>query len=105
MGLNRDGPGTATAAMNLVRCWMGAGPVAAVGPLLDVVGLRWTSVLVAGVWVLICTIAGGEEIEAGGSGVKQGRLRGKRRLVWREDIGVYCDRGRKSEVACQGYFT
>ena len=54
--LNRDGPGTATAAMNLVRCWMGAGAVAAVGPLLNVIGIGWTSVLVAGVWILICPI-------------------------------------------------
>lgn len=54
--LNRDSPGTATAAMNLARCWMGAGAVAAVGPLLNAIGIGWTSVLVAGVWILLCPI-------------------------------------------------
>lgn len=51
--LNRESSGTATAAMNLVRCWMGAGAVAFVNPLLNAIGLGWTSVLVAGVWILI----------------------------------------------------
>ena len=54
--LNRDSPGTATAAMNLVRCWMGAGAVAFVNPLLNAIGLGWTSVLVAGVWVIISPV-------------------------------------------------
>lgn len=54
--LNRESPGTATAAMNLVRCWMGAGGVAFVNPLLNAIGLGWTSVLVAGVWVLISPV-------------------------------------------------
>ena len=54
--LNLTRPGTATAAMNLVRCWMGAGAVAFVNPLLDAVGLGWTSVMVAAVWVCISPI-------------------------------------------------
>ena len=54
--LNRESSGTATAAMNLVRCWMGAGAVAVVNPLLNAIGLGWTSVLVAGVWILISPV-------------------------------------------------
>ena len=54
--LNRASPGTATAAMNLVRCWMGAGAVAFVNPLLDAIGLGWTSVVVAGIWILISPV-------------------------------------------------
>ncbi len=45
-------PGTSTAAANLVRCGLGAGAVAAIGPILDAVGTGWVSVMVAGVWVL-----------------------------------------------------
>lgn len=55
--LNRESSGTATASMNLVRCWMGAGAVAFVSPLLNAIGLGWTSVLVAGVWILISPVA------------------------------------------------
>ena len=51
--LNRESSGTATAAMNLVRCWMAAGAVAFINPLLNAIGLGFTSVLVAGVWILI----------------------------------------------------
>ena len=51
--LNRASPGTATAAMNIVRCWMGAGAVAFVNPLLNAIGLGWTSVMVAGIWILL----------------------------------------------------
>ena len=54
--LNRESSGTATAAMNLVRCWMGAGAVAFVNPVLNAIGLGWTSVLVAGVWILISPV-------------------------------------------------
>lgn len=54
--LNRTSPGTATAAMNLVRCRMGAGAVAFVNPLLNAIGLGWTSVLVAGVWILVSPV-------------------------------------------------
>ena len=44
-------PGTATAAGNWVRCWIGAGAVAIIGPLLDKMGTGWLGVLVVGVWV------------------------------------------------------
>ena len=54
--LNRESSGTATAAMNLVRCLMGAGAVAFVNPLLSAIGLGWTSVLVAGVWIVISPV-------------------------------------------------
>ena len=54
--LNRANVGTASAAMNLERCWMGAGAVAFVEPLLKAVGLGWTSVIVAGAWVCISPV-------------------------------------------------
>lgn len=54
--LNRASPGTASAAMNLVRCWMGAGSVAFVNPLLGAIGLGWTTVLVAAVWVAVSPV-------------------------------------------------
>jgi multidrug resistance protein len=44
-------PATATAANNLVRCWMGAAAAAGVVPLVDAVGFGWTSTVAAGVWV------------------------------------------------------
>lgn len=44
-------PGTATAASNWVRCWIGAGAVAIVGPLLSTVGMGWVGVIVAFIWV------------------------------------------------------
>jgi len=50
--LNIQTPGTATAAGNWVRCWIGAGAVAVIGPLLDRIGTGWISVLVAGIWVV-----------------------------------------------------
>lgn len=49
--LNIERPGTATAAGNLVRCWIGAGAVALIGPLLERIGTGWVGVLVVGVWV------------------------------------------------------
>ena len=54
--LNLTSPGTASAAMNLVRCWMGAGAVAFVNPLIKAIGLGWTSVLVAAVWVCMSPV-------------------------------------------------
>lgn len=50
--LNRDAPGSASAASNLVRCWIGAAAVAIVEPLLKAIGNGWVCVLVAGIWVL-----------------------------------------------------
>ncbi|KAL8832096.1 MAG: hypothetical protein Q9191_000475 [Dirinaria sp. TL-2023a] len=54
--LNLRSPGAASAAMNVARCWMGAGAVAFVNPLLKAIGLGWTSVLVAAVWVCMSPI-------------------------------------------------
>lgn len=55
--LNRESSGTATAAMNLSRCWMGAGAVAFVNPLLNAVGIGWVAVIVAAVWLFISPVA------------------------------------------------
>ncbi|KAH6679702.1 major facilitator superfamily domain-containing protein [Halenospora varia] len=49
-----ESPGTATAASNLVRCSMGAGAVAGIGPLVEAWGTGWTYMLVSGIW-LGCT--------------------------------------------------
>jgi multidrug resistance protein len=46
-----ESPSTATAASNWVRCWIGAGAVAIVGPLLSAVGMGWVGVIVAFIWV------------------------------------------------------
>lgn len=54
--LNRSSAGTATAAMNLARCLMGAGAVAAVIPILQRIGIGWTSVFIAGAWVVFSPI-------------------------------------------------
>ncbi|KAL9102337.1 MAG: hypothetical protein Q9163_002518 [Psora crenata] len=54
--LNRGSPGAATAAMNLARCWMGAGAVAFVVPLLNAVGIGWTYVFIAAIWVSLSPI-------------------------------------------------
>lgn len=54
--LNLTSPGAASAAMNVARCWMGAGAVAFVNPLLKAIGLGWTSVSVAAVWVCMSPI-------------------------------------------------
>jgi hypothetical protein len=50
--INREAPATATAASNLARCLLGAGAVAAATPLIDAVGIGWTSTLAAFVWIL-----------------------------------------------------
>ena len=39
------------AAMNLTRCLMGAGGVAAVTPLIDKVGIGWAATVIAGIWM------------------------------------------------------
>lgn len=55
--LNRESSGTATAAMNMMRCWLGAGGVAFVNPLLNAVGIGWMAVMVAAVWLFISPVA------------------------------------------------
>jgi MFS family permease len=52
MDLNRDKPGTASAAMNLVRCLMGAGGVAFAGPLINAGGVGWLAITIAGIWLV-----------------------------------------------------
>jgi MFS family permease len=54
--LNRDNPSSATAAMNLSRCWLGAAGVAAVVPMLNAIGFGWVAVFVAGIWALMSPI-------------------------------------------------
>jgi multidrug resistance protein len=51
-----ESPGTATAANNLMRCWIGAAAVAGIGPLLDNIGTGWASLIVAGIWLLFSPI-------------------------------------------------
>lgn len=52
MDLNREKPGTASAAMNLCRCWMGAGGVALGGLLNDVGGPGYVVLLIVGFWLV-----------------------------------------------------
>ena len=49
-------PATATAANNLVRCWLGAGASAATIPMVDALGVGWALTLTALVWVSITPI-------------------------------------------------
>jgi len=46
-------PATATAANNLVRCWMGAGSAALVIPLTENVGFGWTATIAVGIWLTV----------------------------------------------------
>lgn len=48
--------GAASAANNLVRCWMGAGATAAVQPLINKIGIGWTTTLYALLSVLFSPI-------------------------------------------------
>lgn len=54
--LNRDRPGTAAAAMNLARCWIGALGVAFANPLVDAVGMGWGNMVPVGFWVAFCPL-------------------------------------------------
>lgn len=45
-------PASATAANNLVRCWMGAGASAVVIPLVDAIGIGWTCTLAGLIWAV-----------------------------------------------------
>ncbi|KAH6871770.1 major facilitator superfamily domain-containing protein [Thelonectria olida] len=51
--LHVSSPATAVAANNLARCLVGAGAAAIATPMIDRLGLGWTSILVAGVWTLL----------------------------------------------------
>src|ERR1700759_4787890 len=44
-------PASATAANNLLRCWLGAGSTALVVPLINAVGIGWAATIAAGIWV------------------------------------------------------
>jgi len=48
---HQESPATAMAASNLFRCLVSAGGVAAAVPLIDKIGIGWTSVFIAGVWI------------------------------------------------------
>lgn len=52
MDLNRKSPGAASAAMNLSRCWIGAGGVALGGLLNEVGGPGWMTVTITGIWLI-----------------------------------------------------
>jgi MFS family permease len=52
MDLNRDKPGRASAAMNLTRCWLGAGGTAFASPLARNGGIGWLGVVIPGIWLL-----------------------------------------------------
>lgn len=47
-----ESPATAMAASNLFRCLVSAGATALAVPLIDKIGIGWTSVFIAGVWLV-----------------------------------------------------
>jgi predicted MFS family arabinose efflux permease len=49
---HQDSPATAMAANNLFRCLVSAGATAVAVPLIDRIGIGWTSVFIAGVWLV-----------------------------------------------------
>jgi MFS family permease len=51
--LHRDSPATATAAVNLTRCLVSAGGVAAVIPMINAMGRGWAFTLLGGIYVLL----------------------------------------------------
>lgn len=56
MDLHRERPGTASAAINIARCLMGAGGVAFAGPLNEAGGVGWMAVTIAGVWIVFSPV-------------------------------------------------
>ncbi|KAL9618283.1 MAG: hypothetical protein Q9160_006994 [Pyrenula sp. 1 TL-2023] len=48
---HQDSPATAMAANNLFRCLVSAGAISIAVPLIDRIGIGWTSVFIAGVWL------------------------------------------------------
>ncbi|KAF5253250.1 hypothetical protein FANTH_1846 [Fusarium anthophilum] len=54
--LNTGSTATAVAANNLGRCLVGAGAAAIANPMIDGLGLGWTSVLVSGLWLIISVL-------------------------------------------------
>lgn len=55
--LNRERPSSAAAAMNLARCLLGAGAAAVAVPLINAIGVGWTCVIAAGVWIALSPVA------------------------------------------------
>lgn len=49
--INREQTAIASAASNLTRCLLAAGAVAAANPLINAIGIGWTSTICAFVWV------------------------------------------------------
>jgi multidrug resistance protein len=52
LDLNPVRPAAATAAMNFVRCLLGAGGVAVVNPMLHHLGRGWSATLIALIWII-----------------------------------------------------
>lgn len=50
--LSRDSPATASAAMNLFRCLLGAGASGVAQVLIEGIGTGWSGMLIAGIWVV-----------------------------------------------------
>ncbi|GKZ34040.1 hypothetical protein AbraIFM66950_004175 [Aspergillus brasiliensis] len=51
-----EGPAMATAAMNVTRCWLGAGVVSAILPMIDAIGNGWTFTVI-GFMCFVCAPA------------------------------------------------
>lgn len=54
-----DRPATANSANNLFRCCFGAGAVAAAVPLINTIGIGWTSTLIGFIWVAFSPVLWG----------------------------------------------
>ena len=51
--LNISKPGPRLRLGSWVRCWLGEGAVAVIGPLLERIGTGWLGVLAVGIWVVL----------------------------------------------------
>ncbi|KAE8309940.1 major facilitator superfamily domain-containing protein [Aspergillus transmontanensis] len=54
--LNAQRPATASASLNFFRSILGAGVAAAVVPMIDAIGIGWTSTVVGGVWLVVSPV-------------------------------------------------
>ncbi|KAF4341760.1 dityrosine transporter [Fusarium beomiforme] len=54
--LNTESAATAVAANNLGRCLVGAGAAAIANPMIEALGLGWTSVFISGLWFLLSVL-------------------------------------------------
>ncbi|KAB8290225.1 hypothetical protein EYC80_011094 [Monilinia laxa] len=64
-------PATASAANNMFRCLFGAGAVAGAIPLIDLIGIGWTGMMIAFVWILFSPILWG--VYFWGHGYRRGK--------------------------------